>query len=264
MSLLTLENVTMKFGGLTAVKDVTLRVEEGEIFGLIGPNGAGKTTIFNMITGHYKPTDGRILFRENKITALQPDKITRTGIARTFQNIRLFRDLTVLENVMVSQHHTIASNGKAISWFFKSVTRLGYSEKEREMRNKALELLSVLGLEMLANEKSSALSYGSQRLLEIARAMATGATLLLLDEPAAGMNASETAGLVDTIRRIRDDFGLTVLLIEHDMKLVMGLCERIMVLDHGRTISEGDPAFVQKDVRVIEAYLGREWVTVGK
>ncbi len=238
MSLLTLDNTTMKFGGLTAVEEVSLCVEEGEIFGLIGPNGAGKTTVFNMITGHYKPTNGSILFKENEITGLPPDRITRIGIARTFQNIRLFKDLTVLENVMVSQHHTIASNGKAVSWF--------------------------LGLEMLANEKSSALSYGSQRLLEIARAMATGSILLLLDEPAAGMNPSETASLVKTIRRIRDDFGLTILLIEHDMKLVMGLCERIMVLDHGRTISEGDPAFVQKDVRVIEAYLGREWVTVGK
>ncbi|MDD2333032.1 MAG: ABC transporter ATP-binding protein [Mesotoga sp.] len=264
MSLLTLDNTTMKFGGLTAVEEVSLCVEEGEIFGLIGPNGAGKTTVFNMITGHYKPTNGSILFKENEITGLPPDRITRIGIARTFQNIRLFKDLTVLENVMVSQHHTIASNGAALSWLLRSVSRIGYADRESEMKAKALDLLSVFGIERHSDEKSSSLPYGSQRLLEIARAMATGSILLLLDEPAAGMNPSETASLVKTIRRIRDDFGLTILLIEHDMKLVMGLCERIMVLDHGRTISEGDPAFVQKDVRVIEAYLGREWVTVGK
>jgi len=264
MSLLTLDDTTMRFGGLTAVEEVGLRVEEGEIFGLIGPNGAGKTTVFNMITGHYKPTNGRILFKENEITGLPPDRITRIGIARTFQNIRLFKDLTVLENVMVSQHHTIASNGAALSWLLRSVSRIGYSDRENEMKAKALDLLSVFGIETHSDEKSSSLPYGSQRLLEIARAMATGSTLLLLDEPAAGMNPSETASLIKTIRRIRDDFGLTILLIEHDMKLVMGLCERIMVLDHGRTISEGDPAFVQKDVRVIEAYLGREWVTVAK
>lgn len=264
MSLLTLDSITMKFGGLTAIGEVSLEVKEREIFGLIGPNGAGKTTVFNMITGHYRPTEGRVLFKEKEITGLPPDRITRNGIARTFQNIRLFKDLTVLENVMVSQHHTIASNGEAMSWFFKSVSRIGYSQKESEMRSKAMELLSVFDLDGHADEKSSSLPYGSQRLLEIARAMATGATLLLLDEPAAGMNPSETIGLVNTIRRIRDDFGLTVLLIEHDMKLVMGLCERIMVLDHGRTISEGNPAFVQKDVKVIEAYLGREWVTLGK
>lgn len=264
MSVLSLEDVTMQFGGLTAVQDVSLELAKGELFGLIGPNGAGKTTVFNMITGYYAPTRGKILFEGTDITGSSPDRITRLGVARTFQNIRLFQDLTVLENVMVAQHHQISSRGQAPKWLFKSITRLGYSSMERAMREKSLEILHTLGLAGVTQDKSSSLSYGSQRLLEIARALATGASLLLLDEPAAGMNPFETAQLVHTIGKIRDDFDLTILLIEHDMKLVMGLCERIMVLDYGRTISEGDAAFVQKDKKVIEAYLGKEWVTLGK
>ncbi|MCD6442571.1 MAG: ABC transporter ATP-binding protein [Thermotogae bacterium] len=274
--LLVLDHVTMKFGGLVAVDDFTNEVREGEILGLIGPNGAGKTTVFNVVTGIYYPTSGRIIFDGIDITPLKPHQITHLGIARTFQNIRLFQDMTVLENVMVAQHHSISNpdgdrilkmNGKKPKmngkfWFWRSVLKLGYMDMEKKMREEALNLLEKVGLASLAYEKASALPYGQQRKLEIARALATEPKIILLDEPAAGMNPKETEELMDFIKRIRDEFDLTVFLIEHDMKVVMGICERIIVMDYGRIISEGTAKEVQNNPKVIEAYLGKEWEVI--
>ncbi|MPM63448.1 Lipopolysaccharide export system ATP-binding protein LptB [bioreactor metagenome] len=253
MEILKTNNITMQFGGLTAVKDFNLTLNKGEIVALIGPNGAGKTTAFNMITGVYKPTKGKIFYKGNDITQLSPHQITKSGIARTFQNIRLFKDLSVLDNVLIANHLHIKSN------VFEALLRLPkYKNENRRMINKSLELLEIVGLSDEKNEKSSSLPYGKQRRLEIARALATKPELLLLDEPAAGMNPKETEDLTRFIKTIRDDFKLTIFMIEHHMQVVMGISERIYVFDYGITIAHGSPKEIQNNQRVIEAYLGVE------
>lgn len=253
MSLLKVDNVTIKFGGVTAGDNINIKINEGEIVSLIGPNGAGKTTCFNVITGVYKPTLGDVFLNKEKITGLRPDEITNRGIARTFQNIRLFKDLSVLDNVLIANHIRIKSS------LFESVLRLPrYKKEEKSMIEKSMELLKILELDKFKNEKASSLPYGMQRRLEIARALATEPKLLLLDEPAAGMNPKETEELNDFILDIKKKFNLTVLLIEHHMQLVMGISDRIYVLDYGKIIAEGTPNEIQNNKRVIEAYLGGE------
>lgn len=254
---LEVAGLTRSFGGLTAVSAVDLEVGEGELVGLIGPNGAGKTTVFNLLTGVYPPSSGSITFyrdgRPLQIGGKAPYAICRAGIGRTFQNIRLFRNLTVLENVKVAMQQTVRYPMLAS---FLHV--LGYGAGERRIHEQSMELLERLGLAGKPDEQARNLSYGEQRHLEIARALATRPTLLLLDEPAAGMNPAETAALTTLIRELRDDFSLSVLLIEHDMSLVMTLCERLYVLDHGQLISSGSPDQVRSDRKVVEAYLGEE------
>jgi len=251
MELLKIEDLTKRFGGLVAVNRFSLSLSQGDLAGLIGPNGAGKTTIFNLITGVYKPTEGKIIFMNKEITQKKPHQITALGIARTFQNIRLFSKLSVLDNVKVAFHLRLRSN------IFAAVFDTpGYSKQELEMEAKAEELLKAVGLLELKNERASALPYGHQRKLEIARALATQPKLLLLDEPAAGMNPEETIGLMRFIQKIKEDFDLTILLIEHDMKVVMGICEKITVLDHGSVIARGTPEEIQNNPEVIKAYLG--------
>jgi len=251
MALLDMSQVTMRFGGLTAVKDLNLELNPGEIIGLIGPNGAGKTTVFNMITGVYKPTIGTIRFNGKEISGMRPDMITQQGIARTFQNIRLFKELTVLENVLIANHLHIASN------FMEAILKLPrYRREEAAMREKSLKLLDRVGLLEHQNDKASSLPYGLQRRLEIARALATEPKLLLLDEPAAGMNPKEAADLTVFIKEIREEFDLTILLIEHHMDVVMTICDRLYVLVYGTMIASGEPAEIQSNQQVIEAYLG--------
>ena len=253
MALLEVSNLGIAFGGLQAVAQLDLSIEKGHLYGLIGPNGAGKTTVFNMLTGVYKPTEGNIILDGKDITGKNPELISKAGVARTFQNIRLFKDLSVIDNIKVGLHESMKYN------LGSSLIRLpNYWKEEKRCTERAFELLDIFHMADLADAQAGSLPYGAQRRLEIMRALATSPKLLLLDEPAAGMNPSETAELTETIRRIRDEFNIAVLLIEHDMSLVMGICEGIAVLNFGRIIAKGTPDEIRNNPQVIEAYLGKK------
>ncbi len=252
MAILQLKDLTKRFGGLIAVDDVSFEVPEGGIIGLIGPNGAGKTTVFNLITGNYKPDEGQVLFEGNNITGLLPHKIVQLGIARTFQNIRLFPDMSALENVLAGCHCRMKSG--IISSMFRLAAQ---RREERQAIERAMRELAFVGLEAQYDNLARNLSYGNQRLLEIARALASGPRLLILDEPAGGMNDQETQDLIGLIQTI-SGLGISVLLIEHDMSLVMKICHNLIVLEYGAVIANGPPAEIKKNRRVIEAYLGSE------
>lgn len=253
MALLEVNNLGISFGGLRAVDDFHVSIEKGQLYGLIGPNGAGKTTVFNMLTGVYAPDNGVITLDGTDITGKKTIDISKAGIARTFQNIRLFKDQSVLDNVKIGLHNQMTYST------LTGIARLPkYRRVEKEMDQKAMELLEVFGLAEEATYLSSNLPYGKQRKLEIARALATNPKLLLLDEPAAGMNPNETKELMDTIRFVRDTFEMTILLIEHDMKLVSGICEQLTVLNFGQVLAEGETGEVLNDPQVIKAYLGED------